>query len=195
MCILHLFILMISGEQRENLSAVTSMCEEIFSLEKQFGIINNTEMPQAGELNAKRPRLLQDPSVSSTERNSISPYMLTSTDEYEVSNDIIVISESSEMEEGDGKEEYEENTVETRDHMTQTVEVMKRDDKSEGTEWMGEGRNEDRNVKEWKRNRRFVCLFVCCCTFNSIVFSFSIARGYNVISYIDHFLVVLDSVL
>ncbi|XP_062512876.1 histone-lysine N-methyltransferase SETDB1-like isoform X3 [Corticium candelabrum] len=121
----------IEREQRENLSAVTSMCEEIFSLEKQF-----------------------DPSVSSTERNSISPYMLTSTDEYEVSNDIIVISESSEMEEGDGKEEYEENTVETRDHMTQTVEVMKRDDKSEGTEWMGEGRNEDRNVKEWKRNRR-----------------------------------------
>ena len=70
------------------------LSEGLSSLEIQFGIVNDLTESSRSEPEAKRPRIvLQDPSVSSTDRNCVSPRGEAS-DFYEVSDDVVVISES-----------------------------------------------------------------------------------------------------
>jgi hypothetical protein len=81
-------------EQRENIASWSVLSEGLSSLEIQLGIFN--DLPESGpsEPDTKKPRImLQDPSVSSTDRNCVSPHGEHS-DLYEVADDVIVVSES-----------------------------------------------------------------------------------------------------
>lgn len=144
-----------TGDQIERASSLASLSEELTSLERHLGIWTDlTVLTSVGgsEPEAKRPRIvLQDPCVSSTERNSASPYRASSTEFYEVSDDVIVISESQGWEEK-GKTLVREGNGEDEEGKCMTVamatEMLDQEGKKEVVEMMGEDEKEEDEREE-----------------------------------------------